>query len=126
MSQWRLSRDCPQTGYLLRCIFLRLRVIRSRGFTRLVARLSEDRNAAVLYIYRAKFKKDCVSSSDDIGYAVAQLVGAQRYKSEGRGFVSCRFQFSSGLRCTSMAALLLGLRVRMPPRAWMFLLQRNE
>ena len=52
------------------------------------------------------------------GYAVAQLVKALGYKPVGRGFDCCRYQWPNGLRRGSAAARLLGLRVRIPPGAW--------
>ena len=52
--------------------------------------------------------------------AVAQLVDALRYKLEDRELDSCRAQWPSGLRRGSAANRLLGLRVRIPPGAWMF------
>ena len=56
-------------------------------------------------------------------YDVAQLVEALRYKSEVRRFDSLgRFQGPSGRRRVSAADRLLGLRVRIQPEAWMFVL----
>jgi hypothetical protein len=52
-------------------------------------------------------------------YAVAQLVEVLCYKSEGRGFDS---QWPSGLRRGSAADHLQEFPVRIPPRAWMFVL----
>ena len=45
---------------------------------------------------------------------------ATRYGLGGLGIESCRFQWLSGLRRGSAAYPLLGLRVRIPPGAWMF------
>jgi hypothetical protein len=55
-------------------------------------------------------------------YNVAQLVEALRYKSKGRGFDFCRSQWPNGLRGSCVADRLLELRVRIPLRAWKFVL----
>jgi hypothetical protein len=44
------------------------------------------------------------------------------YRLEGPGMESCRFQWLSGVRQVSAADRLLGLRFRIWPRAWMFVL----
>ena len=44
------------------------------------------------------------------------------YRLEGPGLESCRFQWPSGVRQGSAADRLLGLRFRIWPRAWMFVL----
>ena len=60
----------------------------------------------------------CLTRHCDIHtYEVAQLAGALRYNPEGRGIDSCRFRGRRGLRRGSVSARLLGLQVRIPPRA---------
>jgi hypothetical protein len=66
--------------------FLRLRVIRSRGFTRLDTLLSEDRNRPAsktlrccTFTGRTKSKRDCVSSGA-VGWGTALQTGRSRVR----------------------------------------------
>ena len=69
---------------------------------------------------------ECMSSSStsllhwiqhNKGLRGSELVEGPHYKPEGHGFDTCRTQWLCGLRLRSAAALLLGLRVRIPPGA---------
>ena len=67
---------------------------------------------------------DClIPSTAELKEGGYSFVGiATRYGLDGPGIESYRFQWSSGLRRGSAADRLLGLRVRVPPGAWLFVL----
>ena len=111
--------------------------------------LWKEANTSVFGSWGTRFESSCPSDStvskdraaicestceillrrNDITYTHSQLVGSDsavgivtRYRLDGPGIESRRSQWPSGLRRGSAAVHLLGLRVRIPLGAWMFVL----
>ena len=118
ISSWQLKLRQYTSHLSGRKVCFASRKPRTRTSVKRLANLTEDTRGLTqdVHQYYDIILRHEVGQESSVGTATS-------YELDGPGIeFRCRSQWPSGLRRGSAADRLLGLRVRIPPRAWMFVL----